>query len=74
MLELINMTRSETDGVEKTAKVYHDTENLGYIVKFYIGLTHLHESDYYTDEKKDAIGTASAFVDKTRTRSEAQLQ
>lgn len=71
MRQLINIMRAEFEGVEKTAKVYHDTEEQIYVVQFYIGKTHLAESDYVTDEKDDAVGTGSAFTAKPRVREEA---
>lgn len=46
------------------AKIYLDSEWQEYRVRFYRGGTYLGvETDYYTDDKADAIGTAQRVVE-----------
>lgn len=46
----------------KTAKVYFNSEDSEYVVKFFDGGKHNPDEDYYTDDKHDAVSTANTYV------------
>lgn len=46
----------------KEAKVYRDAENDEYRVCFYIDGKKIHEADYHTSDKNDALHTANFWV------------
>jgi len=67
-LELTSVMRSAHEAQpEKSAKVYLDHETGEYLVQFFIGSSHLEDSDYCTSDKVDAVGTATAFAVIVRT-------
>lgn len=45
-----------------SAKVYFDSGNREYIVRWYVKGKHRRASDYFTDDKADAISTATAML------------
>lgn len=74
-LELISIMRSAHESQpEKSAKVYVDHETAEYVVQFFIGSSHLEDSDYCTGNKDDAIGTATAFAVKVRATKNPACQ
>ena len=54
-MRLIN-TMHKSNG--NTAKTYYDADLEEYTVKFYDGKQHRKDSDYFTDDKQDALETA----------------
>lgn len=44
------------------AKVYWDSSLSEYTVKFYVGGSYRKNSDYFTDDKQDAMGTAKQML------------
>ena len=47
----------------KQARVYFDSDNREYLVRFE-GFGMSKDSDYYTDNKEDALGTANHWVNQ----------
>lgn len=45
----------------RTAKVYYDPDVHEYVVKFYIEGGYLLNSDYFTDDRSDALNTANSW-------------
>ena len=49
---------------ERRAKVYRDVEWQEYRVRFFIGGIYQTDADYHTDDKQDALDTATSFINK----------
>lgn len=53
------------------ARVYRDTEWDEFRVRFYCHAQHLEDADYHTDDKRDAMNTAVAELERMQVRTEA---
>lgn len=59
-MRLINTQYSAAS--DSTARTYYSAELSEYTVKFYTSKQHRPTMDYFTDDKNDAIGTASQVL------------
>ena len=50
---------------KKSAKIYKDSNNNEFVVKFFVNDKYVgNDSDYFTSDKEDAIGTATNIIKK----------
>lgn len=54
------------NGASRTVKVYYDSDLAEYVAKLYVDGKHYEPADYFTDDKGDALGTASAMLNPTK--------
>ena len=69
---LINTLKDDKSG--RVAKVYRDPEWNEYVVKFYENGTYHSKADFFTDNKEDANGTASMWIQGKFARSGAKAK
>lgn len=48
----------------KAAKIYKDSGTNEFVVKFFINDKHKENADYFTDDKEDAVNTATNMLKK----------